>query len=123
VLGEVHDPSRRYWITEIGYNAAFKQQDEAGQANFLRAVYTGLANRGDVDTIFWFKYEDFPPASGPNAQRWGIVSIPFTESVTCPGGACYDIGGEPRARRLAYFEYRALAGLPVYRLSLPVVAQ
>jgi hypothetical protein len=121
VLAEVQDPARRYWITEIGYNSAFKQQDEAGQAAFLRTVYTGLANRGDVDAIFWFKYEDFPPASGPNAQRWGIVSIPFSVSATCPGGACYDIGGEPSARRLAYFTYRELAGLPVYRLSMPIV--
>jgi hypothetical protein len=121
VLGTVQDPGRRYWITEIGYNAAFKQQDEAGQAAFLRAVYTGLAQRGDVATIFWFKYEDFPPASGANAQQWGIVHIPFSESGACPGGACYDIGGEPSARRLAYYEYRELAGLPVYRQELPVV--
>jgi hypothetical protein len=123
VLSEVQDPGRRYWITEIGYNAAFKQQNEAEQAAFMRAVYTGLAQRGDVDGIFWFKYEDFPPASGPNAQRWGIVRIPFTESAVCPGGACYQIEGEPDAHRLTYFVYRELAGLPVERLRLPLVTQ
>jgi hypothetical protein len=121
VLAEVKDPSRHYWITEIGYNAAFKQQDGAGQAAFLRAVYTGMASRGDVDAIFWFKYEDFPPASGPSAQRWGIVSIPFSEDAACPGGACYDVTGEPSVIRSAFFAYRELAGLPVYRLDLPLV--
>jgi hypothetical protein len=123
VLAEVADPARRYWITEIGYNTAFKQQNEAGQSAFLRAVYTGLAARGDVATIFWFKYEDFPPADGPNAQRWGIVSIPFTISNACPGGACYDVNGEPRSRRLAFFTYRELAGLPVYRVYLPLIGR
>ncbi|MEI7768708.1 MAG: hypothetical protein WCI67_01905 [Chloroflexales bacterium] len=121
VLGDVNDIGRHYWITEVGYNTAFKQQDEAGQAAFMRAVYTGMASRGDVDAIFWFKYEDFPPASGPDAQRWGIVSIPFTVSATCPGGACYDAAGNPSAVRLAFFTYRELAGLPVYRAELPLV--
>jgi hypothetical protein len=123
VLAEVQDPGRRYWITEVGYNAAFRQQDDAGQAAFMRAIYTGLAARGDVDTIFWFKYEDFPPASGPNAQRWGLVSIPFTESATCPGGACYNTDGEPSTRRLSYFVYRELAGLPVYWLDMPLMVR
>jgi hypothetical protein len=109
------------WITEIGYNAGHLKQDSVGQAAFLKAVYGALAARGDVATVFWFKYEDFPPAAGPNAQLWGIVHIPFAESSACPGGACYAPSGEPSARRPAYFAYRELAGLPNQRLALPLV--
>ncbi len=110
-----------FWITEIGYNAAYLRQTVTEQATFLRATYTGLAARDDIATIFWFKYEDFPPASGPLAQKWGVVRIPFTEDATCPGGACYDPTGEPAYRRPAFWTYRELAGLPVTRNYLPLV--
>lgn len=109
------------WITEIGYNAGYLRQNSVGQAAFLTTVYRALAARGDVATVFWFKYEDFPPAAGANAQRWGIVHIPFAESSACPGGACYAPSGDPSARRLAYFAYRELAGLPNQRLALPLM--
>lgn len=122
-LSAVGDPARRFWITEIGYNIAFKQQDITGQAAFMREVYTMLAARGDVSTIFWFKYEDFPPADGSNAQKWGIVRIPFTESDSCLGGACYAVDGAPSEYRLSYFTYRELAGRPVYRAWMPTVAR
>lgn len=111
------------WITEIGYNAAYLQQNSAGQAAFLRAVYRQMAARSDVAVVFWFKYEDFPPLSGPNAQHWGIVRIPFVEDPRCPGGACYDPAGEPAFRREAYFTLREVAGLPVERRFLPLVGR
>jgi hypothetical protein len=82
-----------------------------------------LAARDDIATIFWFKYEDFPPASGPLAQKWGVVRIPFTEDAACPGGACYDPTGEPAYRRPAFWTYRELAGLPVTRIYLPLVGR
>jgi hypothetical protein len=119
VLSEVGDPLRLFWITEIGYNAGYARQTLAGQGEFMAAVYRGLATRGDVATIFWFKYEDFPPASGPNAQRWGVVRIPFTTG-DCPGGACYEINGEPAEYRSSYFTYRELAGRPFYKLFVPM---
>lgn len=110
-----------FWVTEVGYNAAYLSQNAAGQAAFLRAIYTAMAARGDVATLFWFKYEDFPPATGRNAQQWGIVRIPFTEDARCPGGACYDLAGEPALRRPSFFVLRELAGLPVERIALPMV--
>jgi hypothetical protein len=110
-----------FWITEIGYNAAYGSQSASGQATFLRAIYTTMAARGDVATVFWFKYEDFPPATGRNAQQWGIVRISFTEDARCPGGACYDPAGEPALRRPSFFALRELAGLPVERVALPLV--
>ncbi|HMQ35888.1 MAG TPA: glycosyl hydrolase [Chloroflexaceae bacterium] len=113
-----------FWITEIGYNAGYPGQSAAGQTLFLRAVFTTLATRGDVARVFWFKYEDFPPAGGPDTQRWGLVRIPFTEGDRrCPGGACYATSGEPELRRPAFWALRELAGLPVYRQVLPVVVR
>ncbi|NJM04974.1 hypothetical protein HC891_00180 [Candidatus Gracilibacteria bacterium] len=109
------------WITEIGYNAGYARQNAYGQAVFMRSVFQLLAQRGDVAHIFWFKYEDFPPAEGSNAQRWGIVRIPFTSDSRCPGGACYALNGDPAYYRLSYHVYRELAGLPVYQQHLPVL--
>ena len=86
----------------------------------MRDVYTSLYARGDVANIFWFKYEDFPPASGSNAQKWGIVRIPFV-SGNCPGGICYDVNGTPSLYRTSFLTYRELAGLPVYRAFEPLI--
>jgi hypothetical protein len=110
-----------FWITEIGYNAGYGRQSVTGQALFLRAIFTAMAARGDVATVFWFKYEDFPPAGGVDAQQWGIVRIPFTEESRCPGGACYAPNGEPGLRRPSFLALRELAGLPVERLALPLM--
>jgi hypothetical protein len=106
---EVNHPDLPFWITEIGYNAGYARQTEAGQAAFLEQVVSGLAARDDVETIFWFKYEDFPPASGPFAQKWGVVRIPF-EIGSCAGGACYDPWGRPELLRPSFWVYRELAG-------------
>jgi hypothetical protein len=137
-LVEAGDPCVPTWITEVGYNVGFDvdgpanpipQQTEHGQADFMRDVYTSLAARQicggqrEVARIFWFKYEDFPPATGPSAQRWGIVRIPFRAPASgenCPGGACYEVNGNPDLYRLSYFTYRELAGLPVQRIHLPL---
>lgn len=109
VLEEVGDPLQPFWMTEIGHNAAFLNQTPASQAAFLRLLYSTLAQREDVARIFWFKYEDFPPASGPDAQQWGSVVIPFVDGA-CPGGACYDVEGRPALLRPAFWNYRELAG-------------
>lgn len=111
-----------FWITEIGYNAGYPGQSVAGQTAFLRSVYTTLAARGDVASVFWFKYEDFPPGGGSGAQRWGLVRIPFTENdPRCPGRACYAASGQPEFRRQTFWVMRELAGLSVYRVALPLV--
>jgi hypothetical protein len=109
VLVEVGDPLLPFWITEVGYNIAFGQQDEAGQVAFMREVYAELGTRPDVAVVFWFKYEDFPPADGPYAQQWGVVRVPFTVGE-CRGGACYDEQGRPLMLRSSFWAYRELAG-------------
>ena len=88
----------------------------------MRDVYSSLSARGDVANVFWFKYEDFPPDSGPNAQHWGVVQIPFTTGA-CPGGACYDLSGTPAVYRGSYLAYRELAGLPMARTYVPLVGR
>jgi hypothetical protein len=122
VLAEVDPLPPSFWVTEIGYNAAYGRQTAQGQADFLRAVYAGLGARSDVARIFWFKYEDFPPANGPLAQYWGVVRIPFTAG-SCTGGACYDPTGIPAFARPSFLAYRELAGLPVYRVEMPLAAK
>jgi len=128
------DPGQQFWVTEVGYNVGFDvdgpkgptpAQTAAGQSAFMRDVYDSLAQRTladgqpEIATVFWFKYEDFPPDSGANAQHWGVVQIPFT-SGACPGGACYNLNGTPAVYRGSYLTYRALAGTPLHRAYVPL---
>lgn len=147
-LQDANDSCRQLWITEVGYNVGFDvdgpknpipQQTEVGQAAFMRDVYTTLGARRlgeacgarpEIAHIFWFKYEDFPPAEDvfspagqltAAAQRWGVVRIPFrapADGESCPGGACYEVSGVPQVYRLAYETYRELAP---ERLHLPLM--
>jgi hypothetical protein len=135
-LESVGDPFKPFWVTEVGYNVGFDfdgpanprpVQTEAGQAAFMHDVYTTLSARQlsngepEVANVFWFKYEDFPPATGPNAQEWGIVRIPMPDG-NCEGG-CYDPSGKPSFYRQSFWTYRELAGLPVYRAYLSTVGK
>ena len=112
-LVALNDPLRPVWVTEIGYNVAYSNQTELGQANYLGAVYRVLASRllsdgsREIPVVFWFKYEDFPPDTGSNAQKWGVVHIPFVAG-NCTGGACYQSDGRPSYYRLAWYVYRDL---------------
>jgi hypothetical protein len=123
------DPGQQFWVTEVGYNIGFDidgpknpipAQSDAGQIAFMRDVYQSLAQRTlsggqpEIANVFWFKFEDFPPASGANAQRWGVVQILFADGA-CPGGVCYAMEGKPAVYRGSYLTYRELAGLPVMR--------
>ena len=112
-LVALNDPLRPVWVTEIGYNVAYSNQTELGQANYLGAVYRVLASRllsdgsREIPVVFWFKYEDVPPDTGRNAQKWGVVHIPFVAG-NCTGGACYQSDGRPSYYRLAWYVYRDL---------------
>ncbi|NTU80437.1 MAG: hypothetical protein HGA45_13840 [Chloroflexales bacterium] len=109
VLGEVGQPELPLWVTEVGCNIATVGESEARQSEFMDQVLGMLRARPDVAAALWFKYEDFPPATGPGAQRWGVVHIPFY-SGPCPGGACYDVEGRPDHFREAFYTFRRLAG-------------
>jgi hypothetical protein len=144
-LEAVGDPFKPFWVTEVGYNVGFDfdgpahprpPQTEAGQAAFMRDVYTTLSARqlsnGDpeVANVFWFKYEDFPPAEiiydnkgNPiiYPQKWGIVRIEMPAG-NCEGG-CYDPSGKPLFYRQSFWTYRELAGWPVYRFYLSTIGK
>jgi hypothetical protein len=97
----------------------------------MQDVYTTLSSRQldaqlcggapEVANVFWFKYEDFPPATGPSAQQWGIVRIPLLGG-NCEGG-CYEPSGKPLFYRQSFWAYRELAGLPVYRTYLSAMSK
>ena len=108
-LAQIGQGQMPFWITEIGCNAGYARKTEAGQAQFLADVMGMLAQRTDVAQSFWFKYEDFPPADGPDAQRWGVVHIPFVAPGDHPGGANYDPNGIPSQVRSAYGAFQAVA--------------
>lgn len=116
VLQEVGDPNLPFWLTEIGYNAAFGNQTEEGQAAFMQTVYAALAARDDVAAAFWFKYEDFLPIYGFE-QHWGVVHVPFEVDSSCRGGACYDNQGRPSLLRPSFWVYRNLAAEAGIELS------
>jgi hypothetical protein len=113
-LRTIGDASRPIWITELGYNVGYGRQTEQGQADFLANSYRTLAARRfadgkrEIPVVFWFKYEDFPPDSGANAQKWGLVHIPFVDGL-CPGGACYRTNGVPTLYRIGWYVYRDLS--------------
>lgn len=110
-LINVDDALRPVWITEIGYNVGYANQTASVQAQFLGSIYRIYAKRmlanntPEIPVAFWFKFEDFPPATGSNAQKWGLVTIPFVTG-NCPGGACYASDGAPTYYRPAWYVYR-----------------
>ena len=142
-----NDACRQFWVTEVGYNVGFDAdgpnnprppQTEAGQAALLNDVYISMAQRKlnpilcgggpEVANVFWFKYEDFPPAEiiydgngNPKVypQKWGLVRIPILSDDKCAGG-CYDQSGVPELYRQSYAVYRALSGQRVY---LPTIGR
>lgn len=95
------------WITEIGYNAAYSDNSEEGQAEFLAAVQPMLIARPDVAASFWFKYEDFPGSGGQETEQWGLVHIPFWMQG---GKICYAVDGRADYKRPAYAVFQNLAG-------------
>jgi hypothetical protein len=135
-----NDACKQFWVTEVGYNVGFDPdgpvnqrpaQTEPGQAAFMQDVYTTLESRRldpqlcggapEVANVFWFKYEDFPPATGPNAQQWGIVRIAMPDG-NCEGG-CYDPSGKALFYRQSFWTYRELAGWPVHRIHLSTIGK
>lgn len=105
-LRDLGHPDVPFWITEIGYNAAYSDHSEGGQAEFLAAVQQMLIARLDVAASFWFKYEDFPGAGGQETEQWGLVHIPFRFEQ---GKLCYAVDGRPAYKRKIYEAFQSLA--------------
>ncbi|KAB8140499.1 hypothetical protein F8S13_23795 [Chloroflexia bacterium SDU3-3] len=122
---DAYDPSKPLWITEIGYNLAFAGNDPSQLGAFVRDIYTTLAQQPRIANVFWFKYEDFAPAEGSNAQKWGMVRIPFTADASRPDGVRYQAQGQPAEVRTTFSVLRELTGTPLFpaRAYLPMVAR
>lgn len=124
-----YDALQQFWITEIGYNVAFYRNTERDLEPFVRDVFSSLAARElpgglpEVANTFWFKYEDFAPADGKDAQKWGMVRIPFQADATRPDGTRYSATGLPIMVRGTYTVLRELTGMPADppRVFLPLL--
>ncbi len=120
---ERYDKGQQFWITEIGYNIGYYQNTPSELGAFTRDIFTTLADRmlksegfemtPAVANVFWFKYEDFAPAEGKDAQKWGIVRIPFSTDSTRPDGVRYQTGGFPVEFRDSYTAIRDMSGAPL----------
>lgn len=94
VMAAAGEGHKKIWITEIGEQARTPEVpksgviplalDEVAQANFLTRVYTDLkAMRGQVERVFWFKYEDFVTTEDEKEARYGLVG--FKRDGDSPG--------------------------------------
>jgi len=107
------DFKSKLWITEIGaeahppsHAAAHPDDEERQQADYLRAVYSGILNDGELRSnvahVFWFKYEDFVP--GKYTHNYGLVRL-----MESPSGDKYHPSGQVAVRKLAYKAYQEVA--------------
>lgn len=109
------DQNAKLWITEAGTRGDPQSDaDLARQAEFLRLIASILyARRADIATFFWFKYEDFAPAS----EAWGVVRIPFDANGR------YDVNGTVELYKPAFQAFSSLAHGMGPRVYLPLVGR
>ena len=109
------DSSAKLWLSEVGTRGdPNNPTDLTRQAEFMRLIVAIFQQRrADIATWFWFKYEDFPPAS----EAWGVVSIPFDANGN------YDVNGTVQLYKPAYSQYRRLALNLTPRVWIPLVTQ
>jgi hypothetical protein len=134
------DSASRLWITEIGDRGNPRDPDnQARQAQFLHTVYWTLwQQRAFIQTVLWFKYEDFAVPGDPNAngpENWGVVRLaPRPASQLCPQQVppeqqtCeYDMTGAVDTFKQSYGVYKAMAqtgaGLETYQYYMPVITK
>lgn len=121
------DVQNKIWVTEIGDRGSPLDPDNmARQAQFMRSVYWMLwQQREYVQTVLWFKYEDFEVETG--AGNWGIVTLlPRTPTVECR--ECqYEVNGAVQRYKDSFFAFGEMAatgaGLEAYRTYLPIVTR
>lgn len=131
------DTTSRIWVTEIGDRGnPLDPDNQERQAHFLHTVYWMLWQQRDyVQTVLWFKYEDFavpadPTANGP--ENWGVVRLmPRPAIQPCPPtanpGHCeYEMNGGVQVVKQSYNVFKAMGetgeGLQTYRSHIPVVS-
>ncbi len=110
-----YDSGAKLWITEAGTRGdPSDPADMERQADFLGQMAAIIhARRANVGPWFWFKYEDFPPAS----ESWGVVRIPFDASGS------YDVNGTVALFKPTYAKYQHMVGNYRERLWVPMVVR
>ncbi|WP_431973211.1 hypothetical protein [Micromonospora haikouensis] len=66
-----------FWLTEVGFNsndvsASTLEEKEAKQGQYVKDVFTALANRADTAQAIWYRYHQ-GNADAP-AENWGLVA-------------------------------------------------
>ncbi|MEI7555673.1 hypothetical protein [Candidatus Chlorohelix sp.] len=125
-MRQAGDNFSKLWITEVGRPAQLNANgcgataEEADQSDFLTRYYsTILANDLDkVQTIFWFKYEDF--YEGDTTHAWGLVKLDTDNKNG------YKVSGRAVYLKAGYYAYQNLAnpdpgilGLPIDKVAPP----
>ncbi|XSG75275.1 glycosyl hydrolase [Herpetosiphon llansteffanensis] len=93
------DQTSKLWLTEIGTRGDPTNAGELQrQADFMRQFVATIYSRPEIASWFWFKYEDFPPAS----EAWGVVHINYDSS------GAYDLNGAVSLYKPSFYAYRDL---------------
>lgn len=133
VMNANGDSANKIWVTEVGDRGAPADVDnQRRQSDFMRSIYYMLwQERAYVQTVLWFKYEDFAVPSNPNAvgsENWGVVRlVPRTPTADCP--TCeYDPNGSVQVYKESYTTFLQMAttgeGLQVMsRLYMPITGK
>lgn len=126
------DGANKIWVTEVGDRGAPSDVDnQRRQAQFMQSIYWMLwQQREYVETVLWFKYEDFAVPADPHAvgpENWGVVRlVPRTPTASCPGCE-YDPNGSVQVFKESFSTYLNMAkngiGLQLYRSHLPMLSQ
>ncbi|MFI6162149.1 hypothetical protein ACIA59_19670 [Micromonospora haikouensis] len=66
-----------FWLTEVGFNsndvsASTLEEKEAKQGQYVKDVFTALANRADTAQAIWYRYHQ--GNAGAPAENWGLVA-------------------------------------------------
>jgi len=140
VMLENGDGVNKLWITEIGDRGApADAENQARQAQFFKSMYWTLwRRRAFIETVLWFKYEDFavPTVAGDNGpENWGVVRLmPRPPQQLCPQQlpadrqTCeYEEAGTVQVPKQILSDYTAMsatgAGLDTYQFILPQVTK
>lgn len=135
------DTTNNIWVTEIGERGTTRDPDNmARQAAFMSSAYWMLwQQRAYIQTVLWFKYEDFgvDQSTGKynELENWGVVRIqprPINqfclqdlppERQTCE----YEMRGTIQTIKPSYNVFKNMAqsgaGLETYREYLSVIGK
>jgi len=143
VMLENGDSANKIWVTEVGDRGAPRNlepdgRNEARQADFMRTMYWMLwQQRAVVETVLWFKYEDFAVPREPadaegkvdvGPENWGVVRLESRPLDQYQCGICeYEANGVVQVYKQSFATFANMAnsgiGLQTYVTYLPHVGR